>query len=181
MNDDLLCLSALAVLSLLPVYHRFYDAAVLIIPLSWLMARLSAAATIRVAVGLTMIAAFFLPGGTLLQTLQDKGALSFLLKTNDWWNSLIMAHAAWCLLILALILFYEISHSAKVETAHVKTEETPVLVPITPASSQLNPLVTGLAPPAEAIFLFLRGIRSARLKSCPSPIFTSPPIGGPCA
>ncbi len=86
MKDDLLCLSALAVLSLLSVYHRFYDAAVLIIPLSWLMTRLSAAATIRVGVGLTMIAAFLLPGGTLLQTLQDKGVLSSTLKTNDWWK-----------------------------------------------------------------------------------------------
>jgi hypothetical protein len=135
-TDDLLFLSALAVLSLLPVYHRFYDAAVLIIPLSWLMARLSATATIRVGIGLTTIVAFFLPGGTLLQTLLDKGMLSSALTTNGWWNSLIMGHAAWCLLILALVLLYEISRSAKVETAHVKTEEMRVLVPTTPASSR---------------------------------------------
>jgi len=47
-----------------------------------------------------------------------------------------MAHAAWCLLILALILLYEISHSAKVATAHIKTEEMRALVLTTPASSR---------------------------------------------
>jgi hypothetical protein len=41
-RDELLCVSAVSILTLLPVYHRFYDAALLVIPLAWSIANLRA-------------------------------------------------------------------------------------------------------------------------------------------
>jgi hypothetical protein len=102
-NCELLELGALAVCSLLPIYHRFYDASLLVLPVCW--AFVSFGKNRRVAtVALLLMAPFLLPGGTILQTLQENGRLPASLVDRAWWQAFVMAHQAWVLLLLSLLL-----------------------------------------------------------------------------
>jgi len=106
-RDEFACLSALAVLTLLCVYHRFYDASLLISPVSWLFAK---ARSDRVAaLGLAVSAAFLVPGGTLLQNLQLKGQLLTGIEKSNLGQSFVMGHAVWCSVILVSLLLYRMA------------------------------------------------------------------------
>ncbi len=105
-NMELLGLSAIVVISLLPVYHRFYDAGLLVLPLAWLfvsfrMSRILAALLIQ------LMLPFLVPGGTILQTLQTSGNISGTLANRWWWQIFVMPHEVWMLLLLAILLLYE--------------------------------------------------------------------------
>ena len=106
-RDELACLSALAVLTLLCIYPRFYDASLLIVPVSWLFAK--AKSDRLAALGLAVSTAFLVPGGTLLQSLQLKGHLFPGIERSNLGQSFIMAHAVWCSLILLSLLLYRIA------------------------------------------------------------------------
>jgi hypothetical protein len=102
-NCEPLELGALAVCSLLPIYHRFYDAGLLILPLCW--AIVSFGKTRRLAVAaLLLMAPFLLPGGTILETLQTNGHVPDWLANHAWWQAFVMAHQVWALLLLSLLL-----------------------------------------------------------------------------
>lgn len=107
-GTDLLCLSALAAINLLSIYHRFYDATLLIIPLCCLLARPNRSSRI----GLLALSAFMVPGGSMLETLKNRGLINSFLSNTDWWNGLVMAHAVWALVLLTLVLLYEMSTAA---------------------------------------------------------------------
>ncbi len=124
-KNDLLCLSAISTLSLLPIYHRFYDASLLMVPLCWLVTTLKPRSLLRErfpssgfslstssAIGLLMIAAFFIPGGSLLEVLRDRGTIPRVLSGNASWNALVMAHSVWCLVVLVFVLLY---HTTRVD------------------------------------------------------------------
>jgi hypothetical protein len=76
-RDDLLCLSAITALTLLCVYHRFYDASLLIIPVCWFFVRAKSSKAAQV--GLIAGIAFLVPGGTLLQEAYAQGHLPAIL------------------------------------------------------------------------------------------------------
>ena len=72
-SPEVLEISAICVLSLIPVYHRFYDAGLLLWPLAWsllLAARRSTAALI-----LVVIAPFLVPGAALFAELARSGRI----------------------------------------------------------------------------------------------------------
>jgi len=99
-----LALSALVVLSLVPVYHRFYDATLLIFPLAWsLAAWKSQSRAMARAVFVVIISVFLVPGGSALEQLQRAGHL-VALRTHWWWNALVLPHESWSILLLALFL-----------------------------------------------------------------------------
>jgi hypothetical protein len=103
---ELLDLSAIAVISLLPIYHRFYDAALLILPLSW--AILSFRRSRRFAVfSLILMLPFLIPGGTLLETMESSGRIPSALAHRWWWEMIVMPHQVWLLLLLGLLLLCE--------------------------------------------------------------------------
>jgi len=118
-RDNLLCLSTLSVISLLPVYHRFYDAAMLIMPLCWLVVRIKSRLDRSAVPGLAAIAIFFLPGGSLLETLRDGETIPSALDQAGWWNSLVMAHAIWCLLALGIVLLYQMAAALRIPATAV--------------------------------------------------------------
>jgi hypothetical protein len=102
-NCEPLELGALAVGSLLPIYHRFYDAGLLVLPLCW--AFVSFRKTRRLAAAaLLLMAPFLLPGGTILETLQANGRVPTWLANRAWWQAFVMAHQVWALLLLSLLL-----------------------------------------------------------------------------
>jgi len=103
-SSELLALSALVVLSLIPIYHRFYDASLLIFPLAWSLAALNGPLrALARSVLLVIVLVFLLPGGTALQQLQQAGHFAAL-RNYWWWNTLVLPHECWSLLILAALL-----------------------------------------------------------------------------
>jgi glycosyl transferase family 87 len=99
----LLHLSTIAVLSLLPVYHRLYDASLLILPLAWCLTALAGRSARLAKIALVLIAVFLVPGGSALQSLQQGGHFATLQHTW-WWNAIVMPHQVWTLFLLGLIL-----------------------------------------------------------------------------
>jgi glycosyl transferase family 87 len=103
---ELLDLSAIAVISLLPIYHRFYDAALLIFPLGWVI--LSFGRSRRFAVfSLLLMLPFLIPGGTLLETMESSGRIPSALAHRWWWEMIVMPHQVWLLLLLGVLLLCE--------------------------------------------------------------------------
>jgi hypothetical protein len=106
-NDlELLDLSAIAVISLLPVYHRFYDAALLVLPLCWVFISFRRSRTIGI-VSLLLILPFLIPGGTLLETMQADGHIPSAIVRHWWWDAVVMPHEIWALFLLSILLLYE--------------------------------------------------------------------------
>ena len=67
-------LSAITVISLLPVYHRFYDATLLVLPLCWAFVSLRRE-RVAAVVSLGLMLPFLIPGGALLDTMQIAGRI----------------------------------------------------------------------------------------------------------
>lgn len=108
---QLLQVSALVVLSLLPVYHRFYDAALLIWPLSWSLLIARERYRHFALLILACIIPFLLPGAALLNQLAEKGRVPATLENGWWWSALVMSHEVWFVLALGLILLYTVART----------------------------------------------------------------------
>jgi hypothetical protein len=105
-NRELLELSAIAIISVLPIYHRFYDATLLVLPVCWAFVafqKIRSAATLC----LLLIVPFLIPGGTILETMVSSGRIPAVLAQNQWWQAFVMAHQAWLLLFLGTLLLRE--------------------------------------------------------------------------
>jgi hypothetical protein len=100
----LLALSTLVTLSLLPVYHRFYDGTLLIFPVAWALIAWNGPTRITArAVLIVIVLVFFVPGGTLLTQFQQAGHFASL-RNYWWWNAFILSHESWSVLFLSLLL-----------------------------------------------------------------------------
>src|ERR1700680_2529992 len=102
-NNELLELASLIVLSLLPVYHRLYDASLLIFPLAWSLAELSGSRKELAKGALLLILVFLVPGGSALEQLQHTSHL-VALQQSWWWTHIVMPHQVWALLFLSVLL-----------------------------------------------------------------------------
>jgi hypothetical protein len=120
---ELLDLSAVAILSLLPIYHRFYDATLLVLPLclafSWFRkARLFG------SLCLLLMLPFLIPGGTLLETMQASGHIPLRFASRWWWETIVMPHQVWMLFFLSILLLVEMNiyrSSATTETSRLSS------------------------------------------------------------
>jgi hypothetical protein len=115
-HQELLQLSALAVIALLPVYHRFMDGIVLMIPLCWCIKAYQAEKQRFAWLMLLLVDPFLLPGASLLATLARSGAISLHVSSSWWWNAVVIPHEAWILPAISLALLYEMSPSHAVES-----------------------------------------------------------------
>lgn len=109
---QLLSLGAISIIGLLPVYHRFYDAGLLILPLCWCVTQFVGppkAATSTVKVALLLMAPFLVPGTAFLQQLAVHDKIPDAIKTSRLWNCVVMPHETWALLFLCVVLLYEIA------------------------------------------------------------------------
>lgn len=109
-SRELLALSIGATASLMIVYHRFYDASVLLLPLGWVIWALATPAGrvfgwTRWAV-LVGILPFFVPGAVVFYRMAENGGLPDWLGRSLLWEILLVHHQAWALVWLtgALVL-----------------------------------------------------------------------------
>jgi Glycosyltransferase family 87 len=98
---ELLSLSTIAVIGLLPLYHRLYDASVLVFPLLWCLTQ-SSKLTHIANTALLLMAPFLVPGAAVLQQMQNRIPESW--TTSWWWDGLVMPHQTWVVLFLSLVL-----------------------------------------------------------------------------
>jgi hypothetical protein len=99
-RNPLPLIAPLAVLTLLPVYHRYYDATLLIIPLAWAVARFPRS---RAALVLALLIPFILPVGWATN-LVNRGLLPPSVTPTTGWRILIMPFQVWLLAALAIAL-----------------------------------------------------------------------------
>jgi hypothetical protein len=103
-QGGLLELSALAVVSLLPIYHRLYDASLLIFPLAWSLTAIEdRLRPIARCVLVVILLVFLVPGGSALEQWQQSGHFAAI-KNYWWWNMIVLPHESWSILILSLLL-----------------------------------------------------------------------------
>jgi hypothetical protein len=105
-RPTLLDLGAISVLGLLPVYHRFYDAAVLVVPLCWCLTVLKGKLKNVAIPALILMTPFLFPGTAWLQLLALHGKINNEVTHAWWWNQLVMPHEVWSLLFLSVVLLY---------------------------------------------------------------------------
>ena len=95
---------ALAMVSLLPVYHRFYDASLLVLPLLWLLSSSSEKMRPYRTLVLVLLLPFLFPGTSFLENMQNAGRIPTSVSGSWWWNVFVLGHEIWALLALALII-----------------------------------------------------------------------------
>jgi hypothetical protein len=105
-GSELLALAAIAVIGLMPIYHRLYDASLLTIPLCWCLTppagRLKNVAT----AALILILPFAIPGPAILQQMAQHHRVPDSWTRAWWWDRVLMPHESWLLLALSLVLLY---------------------------------------------------------------------------
>ena len=106
---EILALSAIAVIGLLPVYHRLYDASILAIPVCWCMSELTGEMKTVARAALILMVPFLFPGAAVLQQLARNGRIPESWLSTWWWEGLVMPHQTWFLLLLVLVLLYALN------------------------------------------------------------------------
>jgi glycosyl transferase family 87 len=101
-SSSLLDVSAISILSLIAVYHRFYDAALLIFPLAW--SALVIGKRAKAIVIFVMISPFFVPGPILLAYFAQSGRIPDAITRSWGWNAVILPHEVWDLILMAILL-----------------------------------------------------------------------------
>lgn len=109
--DDLVGWSLFAVLMLLPVYHRTYDAAVLVVPAAWSIANLRGRHALPAAFNLVVMLPFVLPA-FLPSLLIQRGVVPVSWESTWWWDVLVLPSRQWGLLLLYASLLILLARTA---------------------------------------------------------------------
>jgi hypothetical protein len=112
----LLDLAILASVSLLPVYHRFTDAGLLLVAVVWALTELKGDLR-RFAVACLLLASpFLVPGASALHEFAGRDETFQNLSHGQFWESFLLPHEAWLILGLCIVLLQvrSMSHSARV-------------------------------------------------------------------
>jgi hypothetical protein len=122
-------LSLAMVLSVLPVYHRLYDALPLALLMIWAMRRLRTPLRGYAIITLIILCEFLIPID-FVPTLARRMHLPASLTQSLWWQGVLVPHHAWGMLLLAGWLFYMCSalvprqHEAR-ERAAIRSSSPP--------------------------------------------------------
>jgi Glycosyltransferase family 87 len=112
----LLDLAILASVSLLPVYHRFTDAGLLLVPVVWALTELKGDLR-RLAVACLLLASpFLVPGASALHEFAGRDETFQNLSHGRFWEPFLLPHEAWLILGLCIVLLRvrSMPHSARV-------------------------------------------------------------------
>jgi len=100
----LLDLAIVASAALLPVYHRFTDAGLLVVPVAWALIELEGERR-RFAVGCLVLASpFLVPGATMLHEFSRGTGMLQDISRSRLWNCFILPHECWSILMLCAVL-----------------------------------------------------------------------------
>jgi len=100
----LLDLAILVSAALLPVYHRFTDAGLLLVPVAWALREMKGEMRAFAAGCLLLASPFLIPGATVLHEFSGRSEILQNLSRTRLWNLFILPHEAWLILILCVVL-----------------------------------------------------------------------------
>jgi len=101
----LMSASIVAVLSLLFVYHRYYDAVLLLLPLAWALGRVADRRNDRPGwLMLALIVPFMVNSATAIYWLDDTGRLPTWLMESTFWRIAVIPHQGWAILLMGVLL-----------------------------------------------------------------------------
>jgi hypothetical protein len=102
----LLDLAILSLIALLPVYHRFYDASLLLCAVALAVTELRGTASIYAWICLASTLPFMLPGAAALKALVRYSALIAAVSRGWWWKMFVGPHQVWLIAarLVALLL-----------------------------------------------------------------------------
>ena len=104
---DLLAVSALSIVSLVPAYHRLFDTSLLILPIAWALSSKKETVSANRFLTILLTLPFLIPGAVLLSHLSDRLRIPQHTLFGRSWQVIAIAHESWCLLFLGLLLLYE--------------------------------------------------------------------------
>jgi hypothetical protein len=108
-RDALLPMSALLILSLFPIYHRLYDAWILIFPLCWSLKQFAGEDRKFARAAFFLLLPFLVPGGSALEQLQANYQIPEAISQSWYWTAIVMPHQIWFLLLLSLLLLWRMA------------------------------------------------------------------------
>jgi hypothetical protein len=100
----LLDLAILASVSLIPVYHRFTDAGLLLVAVVWALTELKADLRHFAVACLLLVSPFLVPGASVLHEFSGKYATFQNVSHDRFWESFLLPHEAWLILALCVVL-----------------------------------------------------------------------------
>jgi len=103
-GNQLIQLSALAVIAMLPMYHRFVDAVLIALPVCWAFTSRGQSVSFTRSFALLSAAPFLVPGAAMLNTAAHQHLISTSVITSWCWQVVVLPHQAWAALALALLL-----------------------------------------------------------------------------
>jgi len=105
-DKELLSLATIATIALLPVYHRFYDAALLVLALCWSVSQVTASSKAIARWALVLTVPFLLPGSAFLERLASHGIVPDVFAKSQLWEAIIMPHETWALVLMSVLLIF---------------------------------------------------------------------------
>ena len=103
-HQRLLALAGISAISLLPAYHRTYDAGLLVLAIVWALPQFLITRCRVAAASLICLLAFMFPTGAFLGGATMQGRIPGNVATSWWWQSVILPHQGWALLALVWLL-----------------------------------------------------------------------------
>lgn len=100
----LLDLAILTAASLIPVYHRFTDAGLLLVAMVWALSEIKGKARSSAIACLLLASPFLLPGATMLHEYAGTRRSLAALSHSRYWEALILPHEAWLILTICAVL-----------------------------------------------------------------------------
>lgn len=100
----LLDLALLATASLLPLYHRFTDAGLLLVPVAWALIAMAGELRIFAAGCLVLAVPFLVPGAAMLYEFSQRPGVLQQLSRTEVWDLFILPHQAWLILMICVLL-----------------------------------------------------------------------------
>jgi len=96
--------SILAVLTLLPVYHRYYDTCLLILPMVWCVRELRGPMHRWAMACLAVMAVFIVPSSTLVNVMEQHGYVGSAIADSFFWQAFVKLHQNYLLMLLLVLL-----------------------------------------------------------------------------
>jgi hypothetical protein len=110
---------------LFPVYHRFYDGFLLILPLGWSLREFSGPGNKLARGAFLLLLPFLVPGGSALEQLQLSGRIPEAMAQSWYWTGIVMPHQIWFLLLLSLLLLWRMADGGRARAFAIAPHNMP--------------------------------------------------------
>jgi hypothetical protein len=102
--DELLTLSFLSIISLFPIYHRYYDASILVLILTTTFMMINTEFYKFSLILICLSIPFLFPWQDIIVNAWNYGLIRYSITNSWWWNIVVLPLQVYCLLIMSLVI-----------------------------------------------------------------------------